>query len=163
MKECIKFHTLGTSNIKPDCHDGYIYNNNHLCRIINYSAMYRTQHNNGTERDREVGSKIGLEDLSKSCTQVYLQIFANCINLQRAIRISNNHAFRTCTTPSRTFSPILSSIGLLDNELPRKEIISTDGRTDRQMDRRTNRQKDKIVHTSLFADICKLHKFATCN
>ena len=66
----------------------------------------------------------------KTVTQVYLQILANCINLQLAIRISKNHAFRTCTTPSRTFRPILSSIGLLDNKLPRKEIISTDGRTD---------------------------------
>ena len=79
-------------------------------------------------------SKIGLVYiyLSKQCTQVYLQIFANCRNLQLAIRISNNHAIRTCTTPLRTFRPILSSIGLLDNELPRKEIISTDGRTDRR-------------------------------
>ena len=70
-------------------------------------------------------SKIGLVDLSKPCTQVYLHIFANCINLQLAIRIFKNHAFRT-------FRPILSSIGLLGNELPRKEIISTDGRTDRR-------------------------------
>ena len=77
--------------------------------------------------------------MSKPCTQVYLQIFANCINLQLAIRISKNHAFRTCTTPSRTFRPILSSIGLLDNELPRKQIISTDGRTDGQTDGQTSR------------------------
>ena len=75
-------------------------------------------------------SKIGLVDQSKPCTQIYLQKIANCINLQLAIRISKNQAFRTCTIPSRTFMPILSSIGLLDNELPRKEIISTDGRTD---------------------------------
>ena len=68
-----------------------------------------------------------------------LQIFANCINLQLAIRISKNDAFRTCTTPSRTFRPILSSIGLLGNELPRKEIISTDGRTDGQTDGQTSR------------------------
>ena len=52
------------------------------------------------------------------------------LKLQLAIRISKNRAFWTCTTPSRTFRPILSSIGLLGNELPRKEIISTDGRTD---------------------------------
>ena len=77
--------------------------------------------------------------MSKPCTQVYLQIFANCINWQLAIRISKNHAFRTCTTPSRTFRPILSSIGLLDNEIPQKEIISTDGRTDRQTDGQTSR------------------------
>ena len=54
-------------------------------------------------------SKIGLVDQSKLCTQIYLQKFANCINLQLAIRISKNHAFRTCTTPSRTFRPILRS------------------------------------------------------
>ena len=69
-------------------------------------------------------------------------IFANCINLQLAIRISKNHAFRTCTTPSRTFRPILSSIGLLGNELPRKEIISTDRRTDRQTDGLTDGRTD---------------------
>ena len=78
----------------------------------------------------------------KTCTQVYLQIFANCIIWQLAIRISKNHAFRTCTTPSRTIRPILSSIGLLDNELPRKEIISTHGRTDRQTDGRTDGRTD---------------------
>ena len=54
-------------------------------------------------------SKIGLADQSKLCTKIYLQKFANCINLQLAIRISKNHAFRTCTTPSRTFRPILRS------------------------------------------------------
>ena len=56
-------------------------------------------------------SKIGLVDQSKLCTQIYLQKFENYINLQLAIRISKNHAFRTCTTPSRTFRPILRSIG----------------------------------------------------
>ena len=75
-------------------------------------------------------SKIGLVDQSKPCTQVYLQKFANCINLQLAIRISKNHAFRTCTTPLRTSMFILRSIGLLHIEIPRREIISTDGRTD---------------------------------
>ena len=87
-------------------------------------------------------SKIGLVDQSKTCTQIYLQKFLNCNNLQLAIRILKNHAYRTCTTPSRTFRPILSLIGLLDNELPRKEIISTDGQTDGRTDRRTDRQTD---------------------
>ena len=86
-------------------------------------------------------SKIGLVDQSKTCTQIYLQKFLNCNNLQLAIRILKNHAYRTCTTPSRTFRPILSSIGLLDNELPRKEIISTDGQTDGQTDGRTDRRR----------------------
>ena len=88
-------------------------------------------------------SKIGLVDQSKTCTQIYLQKFLNCINLQLAIRILKNHAYRTCTTPSRTFRPILSSIGLLDNELPRKEIISTDGQTDGQTDRQTDGRTDR--------------------
>ena len=83
-------------------------------------------------------SKIGLVDQSKLCIQIYLQKFANCVNLQLAIRISKNHAFRTYTTPSRTFRPISRSIGRLDNELPRKEIISTDDRrTDGQTSRKT--------------------------
>ena len=37
---------------------------------------------------------------------------------------------------------ILRSIGLLDIELPRKEIISTDGRTDRRTARRTDGRPD---------------------
>ena len=79
-------------------------------------------------------------DQSKLCTQICLQRFANCINLQLAIRISKNHAFRTCTTPSRTFRPISRSIGLLDitNRLYREKKLfpqlTTDGQTDRQTD-----------------------------
>ena len=63
-------------------------------------------------------SKIGLVDQSKPCTQIYLQKFLICINLQLAIRIFKNHAFRTCTALSRTFRPILRSIDLLDIEIP---------------------------------------------
>ena len=89
-------------------------------------------------------SKIGLVDRSKPCTQIYLQKIANCLNLQLAIIISKNQAFRTCTTPSRTFRPILRSIGLLDNELPQKENISTDDRrTDRRTDGQTDGQTDR--------------------
>ena len=85
-------------------------------------------------------------DQSKPCIQIYLQKIANCINLQLAIRISKNQAFRTCTTPSRTFRPILRSIGLLDNELPRKENISTDDRlTDGQTDGQTDGRTD-VAH-----------------
>ena len=73
--------------------------------------------------------------ISRSLKTVHTNIFckklANCINLQLAVRILNNHASRTCTTPSRTFRPILRLIGLL--EIPLKEIISTD---DRRTDRR---------------------------
>ena len=81
---------------------------------------------------RTIFSKIGLVDRSTPYTQIYLQTFYICINLQLAIRISKNHAFRTCTAPSRTFRPILRSIGQLDIEILRKETISTDGQTDRR-------------------------------
>ena len=75
-------------------------------------------------------------------TYMYVNFQQNCINLQLAIRISKNHAFWTCTTPPpppQTFKPILRSIGLLDNELPRKGNISTDDRwTDERTDGRTD-------------------------
>ena len=123
-----KLHEFATTNI-------FFFKNRHFqsCIIVKRTCI-------------SIFSKIGLVDQSKTCTQIYLQKFLNCNNLQLAIRILKNHAYRTCTTPSRTFRPILSSIGLLDNELPRKEIISTDGQTDRrtdgQTDRRTDRQTD---------------------
>ena len=93
-------------------------------------------------------SKIRLVDQSKLCTQIYLQKLANCINLQLAIRISKNHAYRTCTTPSRTFRPILRSIGPLDNELPRNKKLfpqTTDGRHDGQTDGTTDGRTD-VAH-----------------
>ena len=52
-----------------------------------------------TCRPISIFSKIRLVDQSKPCTQIYLQKFANCINLQLAIRISKNHAIPACTTP----------------------------------------------------------------
>ena len=111
-------------------------------------------------------SKIGLVDQSKLCTQIYLQKFAYCINLQLAIRILKNHAFRTCTTPSRTFRPILRSNGLLDNELPPKEIISTDDRrTDGTTDGQTSRttigsffeKRKKLLKMNLLFNLCLTH------
>ena len=83
--------------------------------------------------------------ISRSVKTVHTNLFAkNCKLHQFAIRISKNQAFRTYTAPSRTFRPILRSIGLLDNELPRKENISTDDRrTDGQTDRRTDGQTDR--------------------
>ena len=127
-----KLHEFATTNI-------FFFKNRHFqtCIIVKRTCT-------------SIFSKIGLVDLSKPCTQIYLQIFANCINLQLAIRILKNHAFRTCTTPSRTFRPILSSIGLLGNELPRKEIISTDGRTDGQTDGRTDGQTSRTTTIGSF-------------
>ena len=76
--------------------------------------------------------------VGRSVKTVHTNLFAKVCKLHKfatAIKISKNHAFRTNTTPSRTFRPILRSIGQLDNELPRKEIISTD---DRRTDGRTD-------------------------
>ena len=120
-----KLHEFATTNI-------FFFKNRHFqtCIIVKRTCI-------------SIFSKIGLVDQSKTCTQIYLQKFLNCNNLQLAIRIFKNHAYRTCTTPSRTFRPNLSSIGLLDNELPRKEIISTDGQTDGQTDRQTDGRTDR--------------------
>ena len=96
-------------------------------------------------------SKIGLVDRSKSCTQIYLQKILICINLQLAIRISENHVFRTCTDPSRTFRPIFRSIGRLDIKIPQKEIISADDRrTDRRTDGRTDGQTSRTTTIGIF-------------
>ena len=79
--------------------------------------------------------------------------------MQLAIRIEKNHAFRTCTVPLQTCRPILRSIGMLDIEIPRKEIISTD---DRQTDGQTTIGSFFEKKKKLLKD-CKLHKFATTN
>ena len=76
----------------------------------------------------------------RSVKTVHTSLFAKICKF--AIRISKNHVFRTYTTPLRTFMLILRSIGLLDIEIPRKEIISTDGRTDRRTRRRTDGRTD---------------------
>ena len=119
-----KLHEFATTNI-------FFLKNRHFqtCIIVKRTCI-------------SIFSKIGLVDQSKTCTQIYLQKCLNCNNLQLAIRISKHHAFRTCTTPLRTFRPILRSIGLLDIEIPRKEIISTD---DRRTDGRTDRRTD-VAH-----------------
>ena len=88
--------------------------------------------------------------VSRSVKTAHTNLFAKICKLHKfAIRISKNHAFRTCTTSSRTFMPILRSIGLLDNELPRKEIISTDdGRTDNRYFFRKRKKILKMTNTS---------------
>ena len=64
-----KLHEFATTNI-------FFFKNRHFqtCIIVKRTCT-------------SIFSKIGLVDLSKPCTQIYLQIFANCINLQLAIRI----------------------------------------------------------------------------
>ena len=71
-------------------------------------------------------SKIRLVDQSKPCTQIYLQIIMNCINLQLAIRISRNHSFQTWITQFSRSKPIVRSIDSVDLLEPRSKVISTD-------------------------------------
>ena len=71
-------------------------------------------------------STIRLVDHSKPCTQIYLQIIINCINLQLAIRISRNHSFQTWITQFSRYKPILRSIDSVDLLEPRSKVISTD-------------------------------------
>ena len=72
--------------------------------------------------------------VGRSVKTVHTNLFAKICDLQLAIRISKNQAFRTCTTPLPAFKPIMRSIGLLDIEIPRKKLFpqTTDGRTDRR-------------------------------
>ena len=72
-------------------------------------------------------SKIRLVDQSKPCTQFYLQIIVNCINLQLAIWILRNHSFQTWITQFSRSKPILRSIDSVDLLEPRSKVISTDG------------------------------------
>ena len=71
-------------------------------------------------------NKIRLVDQSKPCTQIYLQIIMNCIDLQLAIRISRNHSFQTWITQFSRSKPFLRSIGSVDLLEPRSKVISTD-------------------------------------
>ena len=71
-------------------------------------------------------SKIRLVDQLKPCTQIYLQIIINCINLQLAIRISRNHSFQTWITQFFRSKPILRSIDSVDLLEPGSKVISTD-------------------------------------
>ena len=71
-------------------------------------------------------SKIMQVDQSKPCTQIYLQITMNCINLQLAIRISRNRSFQTWITQFSRSKSILRSIDSVDLSEPRSNVISTD-------------------------------------
>ena len=81
--------------------------------------------------------------VSRSVKTVHTNLFAriaNCINLQLAIIILKNHAFRTCTTPKWTFRPILRSIDQSDIKLPRKKYYHR-RQTEKRTDRRRVRQQ----------------------
>ena len=116
---------------KP-CTQSYLQKNRKLHKYATYNLNFETKLlSDMHHRITYLYINFQQNRVSRSVKTVHRSLFANCINLQLAIRILKNHAFRTCTTLSRTFRPILSSIGLLGNELPRKEIISTDGQTSR--------------------------------
>ena len=86
-----------------------------------------------------------LVDPSKPCTQIYLQIIINCINLQLAIRISRNHSFQTWITKFSRSKPILRLIGSVDLLEPRSKVISTEDGHVRNVSR--NLQSDVIYNT----------------
>ena len=90
-------------------------------------------------------SKITLVDQSKPCTQIYLQIIINCINLQLAIRISRNLSFQTWITQFSRSKPILRSIDSVVLLEPRSKVISTDDGHVRIVSR--NLQSDVIYNT----------------
>ena len=86
-----------------------------------------------------------LVDPSKPCTQIYLQIIMNCINLHLAIRISRNHSFQTWITQFSRSKPILRLIGSVDLLEPRSKVISTEDGHVRNVSR--NLQSDVIYNT----------------
>ena len=137
-------------------------------------------------------SEIRLVDQSKSCTQIYLQIIKNCINLQLAIRISRNHSFQTWITQFSRSKPILKSIDSVDLLEPRSKVISTDDghvgnvsqnlKSDSIYNTRCTRGDASSFFSVLTKRICmhktkylmnifkycfknyiKLHEFANCN
>ena len=136
-------------------------------------------------------SKIRLVDQSKPCTQIYLQIIINCINLQLAIRISRNHSFQTWITQFSRSKPILRSIDSIDLLEPRSKVISTDDGHVRNVSRNLHSDaiyntrctrgdarsffcthktylyaQNKIHYESIqifFKNYIKLHEFANCN
>ena len=80
-----------------------------------------TVHTNSDMHNRKTYMYVNFQQnrVSRLVKTVHTNLLAKIWKLlQLAIRILKNHAFRTCTAPSRTFRPILSSIGQLDNELP---------------------------------------------
>ena len=58
----------------------------------------------------------------KTCTQIYLQIVASCINLQLPLIIFKNKLFKTCIIVKRTCISIFSKIGFVDQSKPCTQI-----------------------------------------
>ena len=130
----INFHQnrVSIDQSKP-CTQSYLQKNRKLHKYATYNSNFEIKLlSDMHHRITYLYINFQQNGVSRSVKTVHTNLFAK--NCKFAIRISKNQAFRTCTTPSRTFRPILRSIGLLDNELPRKENISTD-------DRRTDGQR----------------------
>ena len=96
-------------------------------------------------------SKSVLVDQSKLCTQIYLQKFANCINLQLAIRIKKITPFSDMHYPLTDIQANFEINRALDIKWPRKEVISTDDRRHgRQTDGRTDGQTPRTTTIGSF-------------
>ena len=130
----INFHQnrVSIDQSKP-CTQSYLQKNRKLHKYATYNSNFETKLlSDMHHRITYLYINFQQNRVSRSVKTVHTSLFANCINLQLAIRISKNHVFGTSTTPLRTFMPILRSIGWLDIEILRKEIISTNGGTDRR-------------------------------
>ena len=92
--------------------------------------------------------------VSRSVKTMHTNLLAkNCMQLEIRKITPFGHAL------PRTFRPILRSIGLLDNELPQKEIIFTDDRrTDRPTGGRTDGQSSRTTTIGSFFEKRKLLK-----
>ena len=127
------YQNLVSIDQSKTCTQSYLQKNRKLHKYATYNSNFETKLlSDMHHRITYLYINFQQNRVRRSVKAVHTSLFANCINLQLVIRISKNHAFRTCTTLLRTFMLILRSIGLLDIEIPRKEIISTDGGTDRR-------------------------------
>ena len=124
----INFHQnrVSIDQSKP-CTQSYLQKNRKLHKYATYNSNFET--------------KL-LSDMHHRITYLY-------INFQK-IRISKNHAFRTCTTPLRTFMLILRSNRPVRyrntakrNYFHRRTDGRTDGRTNGQTARQTDRRTDR--------------------
>ena len=84
--------------------------------------------------------------VSRSVKTVHTNLFAKNCKLHKFVTCNWNFE-KSCLSdmhhPLTDFMLILRSIGLLDIEIPRKEIISTDGQTDGQTDGWTDGTTDR--------------------
>ena len=137
---------VGINQSKP-CIQSNLQKNRKLHKYATYNSNFETKLlSDMHHRITYIIINFQQDRVSRSVKTVHTNLFTKICKLL-ANKILKNHTFQTCTTPSRTFRLILRSIGQLDNELPRKEIISTD---DRRKDGRTDGQTSRTTTIGIF-------------